>query len=300
MGHDHHHHQHNTRNIGLTILLNLGITIAQLIGGIISGSMALLSDAAHNFSDVLSLIISWAARKLTSRKLTTDHTFGYKRAEIFAAFINSTTLIVIAVILATESVERLVHPTVVDGNIVIWLAALSILLNGASVLLIRKDAKGSMNMRSAYLHLFTDMLTSIAVLISGFIVKYIGWYRIDGVLSLGIAVYLIYSSWEIFAESLKIMMQFTPGSIDIEKIAKEVQSIVGLKNIHHIHVWQLDEHEIIFEAHVDLNDNIRLSEFEVILKAINGILEKHNIHHCNIQPEFDTDDSKELINNAGH
>lgn len=295
-----HHHDHNSRNIGLTIILNLGITIAQIIGGIVSGSMALLSDAAHNFSDVLSLIISWAARKLTRRKLTTDRTFGYKRAEIFAAFVNSTTLIVIAAVLAVEAVERLMDPIEVQGSIVIWLAGLSVLINGLSVLLIHKDAKSSMNMRSAYLHLFTDMLTSIAVLFGGILMKYYGWYWVDGVLSLGIAVFLVYSSWAIFAGSLKIMMQFTPQSIDIEKIAIEVQQIDGLKNIHHIHVWQLDEHEIIFEAHIDLDKDIRLSEFEIILQDINEILRQYEIHHCNIQPEFAVEDNKDLINNKGH
>ena len=299
MGH-HHHHDHSTKNIGLTIILNFAITIAQVIGGMISGSMALLSDAAHNFSDVLSLIISWAARKLTGRKLTANRTFGYKRAEIFAAFVNSTTLIVIAVVLAVEAVERLLAPVEVRGSIVIWLAGLSILINGLSALLIQKDAKDSMNMRSAYLHLFIDMLTSIAVLIGGLLMKYFGWFWVDGVLSLGIAAFLIYSSWAIFAESLKIMMQFTPKSIDVEKIAIEVQQIDGLKNIHHIHVWQLDEHEIIFEAHVDLDKDIRLSEFEIILKAINTILHKFEIHHCNIQPEFAIEDNKELINSQGH
>ncbi|RLD59505.1 MAG: cation transporter [Bacteroidetes bacterium] len=299
MGH-HHHHDHSSKNIGVTIVLNLGITIAQIIGGIISGSMALLSDAAHNFSDVLSLIISWAARRLAGQKLTANRTFGFKRAEIFAAFINSTTLIVIAVILAFEAVKRLMHPQEIEGNIVIWLAGLSILVNGLSVLLIKKDAKNSMNMKSAYLHLFTDMLTSIAVLIGGILMMYFGWYWVDGVLSLGIAVFLVYSSWAIFAESLKIMMQFTPKSVDIEKIAIYVQKINGLKNIHHIHVWQLDEHEIIFEAHVDLENDIHVSEFEIILKEINKILHQYEINHCNIQPEYSMEDSKDLINNQGH
>jgi len=300
MGHHHHQHNHGSNNIGITIALNLGITIAQVIGGVISGSMALLTDAAHNFSDVLSLIISWAARKLTGRKLTTNRTFGYKRAEIFAAFVNSTTLIVIAVVLAVEAIDRLMNPVEVQGNIVIWLAGLSIFVNGLSVLLIKKDAKNSMNMKSAYLHLFTDMLTSIAVLFGGLLMKYFGWFWVDGVLSLGIAAFLVYSSWAIFAESLKIMMQFTPKSIDIEKIAIEVQEIDGLKNIHHIHVWQLDEHEIIFEAHVDLEKNILLSEFETILKDINLVLGRNGIHHCNIQPEYSVEDNKDLINNLGH
>ncbi|RLD57039.1 MAG: cation transporter [Bacteroidetes bacterium] len=292
-----HHHEHNTKNIGITILLNTVITVAQIIGGIISGSMALLSDAMHNFSDVLALIISYIAKKLYVKENTLNRTFGYKRAEILAAFINSATLIIIAVILIVKSIERYANPQDIHGNIVIYLAALSILLNGLSVLLIKKDSKKSMNIRSAYLHLFTDMLTSIAVLVGGFFIKYLGWNWIDNVLSLGIAAYLIYSSWEIFTASLKIMMQFTPEDIDIKKIVSKINKIEGVKNIHHIHVWKLDEHQIIFEAHIDVNNDIHVSQFEKILLLINNILIKSGIHHSNIQPEYNIVDNKDIINN---
>ena len=292
-----HHHEHNTKNIGITILLNTIITVAQIIGGIISGSMALLSDAMHNFSDVLALIISYIAKKLYVKENTLNHTFGYKRAEILAAFINSATLIIIAVILIVKSIERFANPHDIQGNIVIYLAALSILLNGLSVLLIKKESKESMNIRSAYLHLFTDMLTSIAVLAGGFFIKYLGWDWIDGVLSLSIAAYLIYSSWEIFTASLKIMMQFTPEDIDIEKIVSKINKIEGVKNIHHIHVWKLDEHQIIFEAHIDVDIDIHISQFEKILLLINNILTKEKIYHSNIQPEYNIVDNKEIINN---
>jgi len=291
------HHHHNTgKNLGLTILLNLFITVAQVIGGIISGSMALLSDAAHNFSDVLSLIISWVAKRLSGKTRTLAQTYGYKRAEIFAAFVNSTTLIVIAGIIIKEAIERFFHPVEVQGNLVIYLAALSILINGLSVLLVKKDAKESMNIRSAYLHLFTDMLTSIAVLIGGLVIKYLGWTWIDSTLSLLIAIFLIYSSWTILKDSLKILMQFTPSTIDIEKIATKLQSISGVKNLHHIHVWQLDEHEIIFEAHVDVEDDILISSFEKILYDAGEILSKFQIHHFNLQPELNMKDDKDLIN----
>ena len=292
-----HHHEHNTKNIGITILLNTVITVAQIIGGIISGSMALLSDAMHNFSDVLALIISYIAKKLYVKENTLNRTFGYKRAEILAAFINSATLIIIAVILIVKSIERFANPQDIHGNIVIYLAVLSILLNGLSVLLIKKDSKKSMNIRSAYLHLFTDMLTSIAVLVGGFFIKYLGWNWIDGVLSLSIAAYLIYSSWEIFTDSLKIMMQFTPEDIDIKKIVSKINKIEGVKNIHHIHVWKLDEHQIIFEAHIDVNNDIHVSQFEKILLLINNVLIKSGIHHSNIQPEYNIVDNKDIINN---
>jgi cobalt-zinc-cadmium efflux system protein len=291
----HHHHDHGNKNLGITIILNLIITLAQVIGGFISGSMALLSDATHNFSDVLALVISYVARKLSFRKSTESKTFGYRRAEIMASFLNSGTLLLVSAILTYGAVERLFTPVNVEGGLVIWLAGLSILLNGLSVLLIKKQAKESMNIRSAYLHLFTDMLTSIAVLAGGFAIKYLGWQWLDPVISLGIAVYLIYSSWSIFAESLKIIMQFTPSGIDIRKINDEVCKIDGIKNMHHVHLWQLNEHEIMMEAHIDFEKDIRISEFEQKLPEIENALKKFDIHHFNIMPEYQREDNKEIV-----
>jgi cobalt-zinc-cadmium efflux system protein len=290
----HRHHPATGSNILITILLNSIITIAQIIGGLVSGSMALLSDAAHNFSDVLSLFISYWASRLSGREQTLKQTYGFKRAEIFAAFINSATLLVIAGILIWQAVARLINPQAVSASIVIWLAALGILLNGVSLIFIRRE-KSSMNMRSAFLHLFADMLTSVAVLAGGFAIKYFSWYRIDGILTLVISLYLIYSSWGIFRESIRIFMQFTPSGINIEEIAVRISSLEGVKNMHHVHVWQLDDNEILLEAHIDMDADCRISRFEEILEEAEKILTEFGIHHCNIQPEFHRDDHKDLI-----
>jgi len=302
MSKEHHHHHTITsgKNLILPIILNIGITVAQIIGGLISGSMALLSDAAHNFSDVLSLIFSYIAAKLMGRDRTLKETFGYKRAGIFAAFINAATLMIIATVLIREAIERLLNPRPIEGEIVIYLAALGILFNGVSALLVKKGAEADINMRSAYLHLFTDMLTSIGVLIGGFAIKYLGWYWVDGVLTITISIYLIYSSWEIFYASVRIFMQFTPSQINIENIANEITVIKGVKNIHHVHAWKLDDHEMMFEAHLDLEEDCLISHFEIILANVETILEKHDIHHFNIQPEWVRDDEKSLINRLDH
>lgn len=292
----HTHKTTNWKNLFITILLNVVITIAQVIGGLLSGSMALLSDAAHNFSDVLSLIISFAAEKLSGRERTLRQTYGYQRAGIFAAFINTSSLLIIGTILVWQSVYRIIHPQPIAGLIVIYLAAAGILLNGLSALLIKKDAEDSMNMRSAYLHLFSDTMTSIAVLAGGFAIKFLGWYWIDAVLSICIAIYLVYSSWGIFYEAIRIFMQFTPSHINIEEIAQKVTLLKGVKNIHHVHVWQLDDHEMMLEAHIDLDADYTISQFEDILERVANILELYHIHHFNIQPEFNRPDQKELIN----
>lgn len=295
-----HHHEVSGNRLGITVLLNVLITTGELIGGILSGSMALVTDAAHNFSDVLALVISYLANKLAQKKATARQTFGYARSEILAAFANSVTLIVIALIILYEATLRLYEPVAIKSNWVIWLAAGSILLNGLSVLLIRDDAQHSMNMRSSLVHLLGDMMTSIAVLIGGLLMQFFHWPHIDAIFSIIIAVYLIYMSWNIFIKSLGILMQFVPRNLNIEDLCKEVASIEGIDNIHHVHCWQLDDHSLIFEAHVDFHTDIALSEFEAKLKVVREVLAKHKIYHSNIQPEFNVRDNKELIQAARH
>ncbi len=295
--HSHHHIKLSGKKLLISILLNVLITAAQLIGGFISGSLALISDAVHNLSDVISLIISYIANLLTNNKRQTLHqTFGFKRAEIIAAFLNSATLIIIAVFLAFEAIKRLNNPQVISEDIVIWLAFLAILVNGFSVLLLKKDANHNLNMKAAYLHLLADMLTSVAVFIGGFLMKWFEFYWIDAVLTIMISIYLLYMSWSIFIDSLKILMLFAPDKIVIEDIVNELSRSNFIKNIHHIHIWQLNDHDTHFEAHIEFNKDIKLSQFDKICEDIELILkEKFNINHCNLQPEYFREDSKEII-----
>ena len=299
MGHQHSHHSNTLSGNRLlfSIILNIFITIAQVIGGLISGSLALISDAVHNLSDVISLIISYVANLLTNRKKQTLHqTFGFKRAEIIAAFFNSATLIVIAVFLAIEAFKRFSKPQEIDSNLVIWLAIVAILGNGLSVLLLNKDAKHNLNMKSAYLHLITDLLTSVAVLIGGLLMKYYQIFWIDALLTILISIYLLYMSWEIFIESLKILMLFAPKDLAIKDIQKEILDIEEIKNIHHVHIWQLNDHDIHFEAHIQFKKDINLSNFDKICYKVEQLLlNRFHINHSNLQPEFDRDDHKEFI-----
>ncbi len=295
--HSHRHHKLSGNNLLISIILNLLITVAQIIGGIISGSLALISDAIHNLSDVISLIISYVANLLTNKKQQTlEKTFGYKRAEIIAAFFNASTLIVIAVFLAIEAIKRFNNPKIIDSNLVIWLAALGILFNGFSVLLLKKDASHNMNMKSAYLHLLTDMLTSVAVLIGGLLMKYLEIYWVDAVLTIIISIYLLIMSWSIFIDSLKILMLFAPNHIKINDIVSELSKNNAVRNIHHIHIWQLNEHDCHFEAHIEFKEDIPLSKFDSISKELEIILlDQFQINHCTFQPEYDREESKKII-----
>ncbi len=291
----HNHPEVSGRNIGMAVILNVTITIAEAIGGIISGSMALMSDAAHNLSDVLSLVISYFANRLSKREATEKETFGFRRSEILAAFINSATLFIIAVVIIVEAVQRLIHPVIISATWVISLAVASILVNGISALFVRRDSRDNMNIRSVYLHLFGDMLTSVAVLLGGLAIKYLQWERADAVFSLLIAIYLVYMTWGIIRASLRIIMQFTPRDVDIKKIVHEIEEIGGVKNAHHVHVWQIDEHDLMFEAHIDISEDIKVTGFECILENIKEILHQNGITHSTIQPEFSVDDSKKII-----
>lgn len=299
MGHNH-SHNHITlsgKNLLISIVLNIIITAAQLIGGFISGSLALISDAVHNFSDVISLVISYVANLLSnSKKQTKQYTFGYKRAEIIAAFINAASLIVIAIFLAFEAIQRFNMPHEINSDLVIWLAVLGILANGLSVLLLKKDANHNLNMKTAYLHLLTDMLTSVAVLIGGLLMKYYQLYWIDAVLTLLISIYLLFLSWGILITSLKILMLFAPKHIVIDEVANEILKVESIKNIHHVHIWQLNEHDCHLETHIEFKEDIKLSDFDLICEKIEkNLLDKFHINHCNFQPEFKRDDLKELI-----
>lgn len=294
--HSHSHQDLKGRNLLISIFLNILITAAQIVGGIVSGSLALLSDALHNFSDVLSLVISYIANLLAKKDASINRTFGYKRAEILAAFINASTLIIVAILLIIEAIKRFQNPETIESNLVIWLSLLAIFANGFSVLLIKKDADVNMNMRSAYLHLLTDMLASVAVLIGGLLMKYFEVFWVDSLLTLAIALYLIWVGFDLFKKSFQVLMLFTPQDLHIQDIISELSVIKEIKNIHHVHVWQLNEEETHFEAHVDFYEDIKLSDFDRVLNQMEEILfNKFQINHSNIQPEFGKPDNKDLI-----
>lgn len=299
-GHDHghhHHHQVEGKNLLFSIVLNLVITAAQVIGGIISGSLALLSDALHNFSDVLSLVFSYVAHKLSRKKASVNQTFGYKRAELIAAFVNAMTLIIVALFLVYGAIERFFNPQEIKSGLVIWLSILGIVANGLSVLLLKNDADKNLNMKSAYLHLFTDMLASVAVLVGGLLMKYFQWFWVDSVMTLVIAIYLLIVGFDLLKNSTQMLMLFTPNHIEIKEIVREVHQISGVDKLHHIHVWYLNEEELHLEAHLDCQEDIKMSEFNEILHKIEHVLfDKFQINHINIQPEYKREEiSKDFI-----
>ena len=288
---------HKTQKyLGLSILLNVVITLAQGVGGLISGSLALLSDALHNFSDVLSLLISFIANRYAKKAASNERTFGYKRAEIIAAFINAASLIILASFLIYESILRFITPEPIQADWVIALAILGIIVNGLSVLLLHGSSSENMNLKSAYLHLLSDMSASLAVLLGGVAMYYYQWFWVDSLLTLGIAIYLLIMGYGLLKESFNILMLFTPDSIDLVQLRRAMKIDGRIDNIHHLHVWQVNEYENHLEAHIDFTENISLADFDQILDKIEVVLlEQYGINHVNIQPEYKKDDNKNII-----
>lgn len=298
--HGNHHHEVTGKNLFITIVLNVFITTAQVIGGVVSGSLALLSDALHNFSDVMALLIAWWANKVSAKESSEEKTFGYKRVEIVAALFNAAVLAGIGVYLIVEGVAKLMHPHVIDSDIVIYLALLGIVFNFVSVLLIQKDAKENLNMKAAYLHLLSDTMTSVAVLIGGLGMKYFGAYWIDPLITIAIALYLIFTSFSLIKETTAILMQFSPKGLHVKDIERSVLAFEEVENLHHVHLWRLNDKEIHLEAHVDFKENLPLSEVTAVIARIAKELEEHfGISHVTLQAEFESTDHKELIYTKG-
>ena len=291
-----HLHIQRDRNLLISIFLNIGITSAQIVGGLISGSLSLLSDALHNFSDVISLIISFIASKLSRKKASFNKTFGYKRAEVLAAFVNAIVLILVAFFLIIEAIDRFKNPEIISTKLVIYFSLIAILGNGFSVLLLKKDANYNLNMTAAYIHLFTDMMASIAVLLGGVLMYFYSIYWIDSILTFCIAIYLIWMGYDLLLKATRILMLFTPKSIDINTIVNLVSHINYVRKLHHVHVWYLNEDELHLEGHLELNQNISVAQFDEVLIEIESLVkEKYNINHVTLQPEFNKTDPKDII-----
>mgnify|MGYP001297321907 CR=1 FL=1 len=254
--HDHHHHHEDLtgRHLIIVMALNLVIVVAQAIGGVISGSIALLSDAVHNLSDFSSLAIAYIADRIGRREVCAENTFGYKRAEILAAAVNVSLLLVIAVFIIYEGWVRLRHPQPVQGSIVVALALVGFAANAGSVLLLRHHAKDNLNIKSALYHLALDALTSLGVMAAGLVILATGWYQIDSFISFVIALFIIKSCWEIMKEAVNILMNGTPYGLDIHRIKEELEKIEGVEDIHHIHAWNVSSKSIAFACHVIVTD----------------------------------------------
>ena len=269
--------------------LNFVTTIVQVVGGLLSGSLSLLSDALHNFSDAIALAISVIAVRLSKRKNTEDQTFGYKRAEILAALFNACTLVVVSFFLFKEAIVRFMYPHPINSLLMFAVAVVGLTSNIVSVFLLKSHAHDDMNVRAAYIHLFSDFLSSIAVIIGACMIYIFKTYWIDPVLTILIGIYVLREGYKIIEESTHILMQHVPKGISLKDIQLQIESIDGIKDIHHAHLWAVTERDIFFEAHINVSRDIQVSETCLLIKQVEDMLkERFCITHVTLQLEFNS------------
>jgi len=291
-GHDHgQSHSHvspgtSERRLALSLVLNLVITAAEVAGGLFSNSLALLSDAVHNLSDASSLGVSWLAKRISRMDRTPTHSFGFKRAEVLASLVNTVALMGIGVFLLVEAVRKFLHPEPVVGVVMLVVAVVGLLGNLFTAWLLHAGSKESLNIRSAYLHIVMDALSSVGVIVAALLMMAFGWFWLDPLLTLAVSLYVLRESWPLLKKSIHILMQGTPEGIKIDPLIEEVESQPEVVNMHHVHLWTTDGTEIFLEAHVTLCEEARSRTDELLSRLTERIREGFGIGHVTLQFEF--------------
>jgi len=302
MSHNHNHsHGSNDnsrgRRLTITLILNFAIAGLEAAGGLLTGSLSLLSDSLHNLSDGLAVALSGLALYLKKRRESHRHTFGLKRAEIFAAFINSIVLVIFTLILFWHAAKRLFQPMDVDGLWIAGIASFGLVANIAGTLLLHRDRDQSLNLRSAYLHLLSDAVSSLAVLLGGLAIWRWQIHWLDPILTILIGIYILRESFLIVVKSVHILAEGTPPDMALDKIQTEVEKIPGVTNIHHVHVWSVGEQDIHLEAHVNVEDML-ISESQKVREEIERVLKNQfKVSHITLQFECNQCPQVGLINN---
>ncbi|MEQ8307278.1 MAG: cation diffusion facilitator family transporter [Hoeflea sp.] len=287
MAHHHHHAdaEGGDSRIFWAVLVNLGLTVAQIIGGVVSGSLAMIADAIHNLSDALSLVIAFFARKIARRPPDQTMTFGYGRAEIVAALINYTTLIVIGLYLIYEAVMRFIEPQGVDGWLVVIIAGVALAVDLVTALLTWSLSRESLNIRAAFLHNLADALGSLAVIFAGTLIILFDWRIIDPIVTLLIAGYILWMSASEIGGVIRILMLGSPPEIDAGRVLSRLKSVDGIAGAHHLHLWQMQEHEAALDVHLVIGRN-RWSEADAIKSVVRQCLQtEFGIRHTTLEIE---------------
>lgn len=296
MGHGHHHHADPSkigeRRLWLAVGANILLTVAQIVGGIVSGSLSLIADALHNFSDAASLLIALVAIRIGRKPPDQFKTFGYKRAETIAALINLITLIIIGLYLCYEAILRFITPEPIAGWAIVIVAGIALIIDIFTALLTYSQSKNSMNIRAAFLHNLTDALASVGVIVAGTLILLYGWIWTDAAMTLLIAGYVLYHGFTEIPKAIHLLMDGTPKEVSIDDVTNTMQGIAGVSNVHHVHIWQLDEQRIALEAHVVLNKNADMDKLKATLKDI--LHDRFRIVHSTLEFENKNCETKDL------
>ena len=286
--HDHHHEITSLNKafiIGIT--LNLAFVVAEFAAGFWYNSLGLLSDAGHNLGDVASLVLAMLAFRLAKVHPTASYTYGYKKSTVLVSLLNAVILLVAVGIIIAESIAKLFHPRPVEGDAIAWVAGIGVVVNAVTAWLFMKDKDKDLNVKGAYLHMAADALVSVGVVISGIVIAHTGWYIIDPVIGLIIALVIIYSTWGLLRDSLRLSLDGVPAGTDIEKVEKAMHAVEGVQGVHHLHIWAISTTETALTAHVSIDD---LSDMERIKQEIKHELQHVGIYHATL--EFETSEIK--------
>lgn len=287
--HHHHHHHHVVADNGqmrkvlwVAIVLNLLFVGVEAGVGLWQNSLSLLSDAGHNLSDVFSLVLVVVGLHLVKIHSNEHYTYGYKKSTILISLANALLLLVAVGVIVAESVHKLREPAPIDGSVISWTAGVGILINGLTTLLLMRGQKGDLNIRGAFLHMAADTLVSIGVVISGIIIKHTGWFIIDPIISILIAVVILISTWELLRDSMRLALDGVPEGIEVDEVAQMMCDMEHVTGVHHMHIWAMSTTENALTAHVVVDDE---HEAFAVRKALKEALRSHGITHATIEIE---------------
>ncbi|MBR5092922.1 MAG: cation transporter [Bacteroidales bacterium] len=285
-GHHHHHHSHNIERLStiyiVAVALNLTFVIVEAIAGVVGNSIGLLSDAGHNLSDVFSLLLAMIALKLASSAATKRFTYGHRKASVLISLLNAIILLVAVGAIMVESVNKFFHPTEVNSTLIIWTAAVGIVINGLTAWALSRQQQHDINTRGAFLHMLADTLVSVGVVVSGIVIHYTGWTVIDPIIGLVIAVVILISTWDLLSESLRMSTDAVPEGFDVEEIKQKIESQDGVLNVHHLHIWAISTTETALTAHIVIPEATMLEE---VTDRVKGLLDTLGIHHSTLELE---------------
>ncbi|MBN8835757.1 MAG: cation transporter [Sphingobacteriia bacterium] len=292
MSHEHHHHHHHSEELTnvnrafyIGISLNFLFVLIEVIVGLNIHSLSLLSDAGHNLADVASLALSLLAFRLVKVKPNEKYTYGYRKTTILVALFNAVVLLVSIGAIGYEALHRFISPEPLQGVTIAWVAGVGIVINGVTALLFLREKEKDINIKSAYLHLLSDALVSFALVIGGIVIVYTHWYWIDALLSLIVAVVILYSTWSLLRSSLRLSLDGVPENVNMDTIKKQIKAIDGVKDIHHIHVWGLSTTTNALTAHILVDAHMSILQADALKKKIKHELEHLNIHHATLEFE---------------
>lgn len=274
-----------TKRLSLSLSLTAAFVIVEVIAGIFGNSLALLTDAAHNFTDVIALGLSWYALKIATKPAHAGKTFGYHRVGILVALVNSTTLILIALGIFYEAWHRFITPPEVDSTILIGVGTLAFLINAATAWMVKDGSEHDLNLRSAFLHLMGDVLSTLGAVVAGIIIAFTKWNWLDPLVSVLIGFFILWNAWGVLRQSIHILLESTPESVDMDSMIKSLLKVEGVRGVHDLHVWSINESLRLLSAHI-VTDDVSLSKGAHLQeRLIEMLTHEYNIQHATLQLE---------------